>query len=172
MGRVKKTGVEKTWTSLISELLLPCHFRLLPDLEDFAIDGTVMKHGNGQLYFAWAGIQAGTSLFVAPLIDPTTVGESMLLLRRPTLPWEGVTVEGPYFFYNNSQTFMGFSGGDTWGPDYALGYMSIPSEKDPMSIDNWWFGPKEPVLYRNDEEGVYTTGHASFTLSPGNGNNK
>jgi GH43 family beta-xylosidase len=143
--------------------------RMLPDLDDFAIDGTILNHGNGQKYFVWAGIKTGTSLFIAPLINATKVGEPILKLRSPTLPWENIgtpTVEGPYFFYNNSWSFMTFSGGSTWLPTYCMGVMGIAWDKDPMKLSDWWFGPLDPILENNPSEGVYTTGHASFTLSP------
>jgi len=47
-----------------------------------------------------------------------------------------------------------------------LGLMSIPFDKDPMNPSHWNYGPNEPVFWRNDEEDVYTTGHAAFTTSP------
>ena len=45
--------------------------------------------------------------------------------------------------------------------------MSIDGDKDPMDPNNWWFGDDGPVFWRNDEENVYTTGHAAFTTSLG-----
>jgi hypothetical protein len=30
-------------------------FRLLPEEEIYAIDGTVLQYGNGELYFLWVG---------------------------------------------------------------------------------------------------------------------
>ena len=44
--------------------------------------------------------------------------------------------------------------------------MSIGPDKDPMNPTDWWFGPNEPVFWRNDDEDVYGPGHASFTTSP------
>jgi len=43
--------------------------------------------------------------------------------------------------------------------------MSIPFSEDPMDPNNW-DSVIGPVFSRNDEEDVYTTGHASFTVSP------
>ncbi|CAG7786206.1 unnamed protein product [Allacma fusca] len=143
--------------------------RMVPHLEDFAIDATVMKHGNGRMYLLWAGIKTGTSILISPLIDPVTVESSYVILRSPTAEWEQIgtpTVEGPFCFYNNSMTYLAFSVGSTWGPDYSMGLMSIPSNKDPMVPSNWWYGINGPIFSRNDDEGVYTTGHATFALSP------
>lgn len=39
---------------------------------------------------------------------------------------------------------------------------------DPMNPNNWWHNNDGCVFYRNDEENVFCTGHASFTTSPGN----
>jgi GH43 family beta-xylosidase len=44
--------------------------------------------------------------------------------------------------------------------------MSISADKDPMDPSNWNF-PDGPIFERNNEEDVYTTGHAAFTVSPG-----
>lgn len=32
---------------------------------------------------------------------------------------------------------------------------------------NWWNDFSGPVFYKNELQGVYTTGHCSFTTSPG-----
>ena len=152
------------------------NYRLMPEWDDDdAIDGTVMKHGNGKLYFVWSSIlrtspQRPRCLWIAEMIDPVTVGESKVFLRGPTSDWEthgGPTNEGPYFIYRNNVSYMVFSASSTYEPDYCLGLMSIDGDKDPMVPSNWWYGDNAPVFYRNDEESVYTTGHASFTVSNG-----
>lgn len=40
--------------------------------------------------------------------------------------------------------------------------------EDPMNPNNWWHKNDSCVFYRNDEQNVFGTGHASFTTSPGN----
>ncbi|CAG7718131.1 unnamed protein product [Allacma fusca] len=144
--------------------------RMMQDYPHRAIDGTVMQHGNGQLYFVFAGEERGPlSLFIAEMDDPVNVRRSVLYLRGPQQPWEGGkggVNEGPYFIYNRNVSYMVFSAESTWGPNYCLGLMSIPGDKDPMNPSNWWYGEDHCVFSRNDEEDVYTTGHASFTVSP------
>ena len=61
---------------------------------------------------------------------------------------------------------MVFSASSTMDPNYCLSYMSIESSKDPMDLNNWNSIPG-PIFYRDDEASVFTTGHASFTTSPG-----
>ncbi|CAG7821622.1 unnamed protein product [Allacma fusca] len=144
--------------------------RLMPDWDHGAIDGTVMKHGNGQNYFVWASnaFNRRHGLWIAELIDPVTVGESKLYLREPRSDWEiqgGAINEGAYFIYKNNVSFMIFSASSTAVPDYCLGLMSIEGDKDPMNPSFWNYGEDKPVFYRNDEDDVYTTGHASFTVS-------
>lgn len=143
--------------------------KLMSDFEP-AIDGTVMKHGNGQNYFAWASTWG---IWIARMDNATTIGASKLRLRIPvpTSPWEcdiygGCLNEGPYFIYNNNVSYLVYSASSTFLPDYALGLMSIPFDKDPMNPSNWDYGENAPVFWRNDDEDVYTTGHASFTVSP------
>lgn len=43
--------------------------------------------------------------------------------------------------------------------------MSIEAGKDPLFPGNWK-SVEGPVFERNDDENVYTTGHAAFTQSP------
>lgn len=136
----------------------------MEDWERGGIDATIFKHGNGQQYYVWV---TDGALWIARLINATTVDKSHLRLRTHTNAWECCQDEGPYFFYNNGTSYLVFSGGDTWDPNYALGYMTIMADKDPMIPSNWWFGDEKPVFYRNDEENVYGPGHCSFTYSPG-----
>ncbi|CAL8071956.1 unnamed protein product [Orchesella dallaii] len=142
--------------------------RLLPDWDFWAIDGTVMKHG-GRNYFAWSSTRTGPlSIWIAPLDNPTQVGGPIVLLRQPSQDWEcqgGCVNEGPYFIYNRDVSYMIFSASSTWDPGYCLTQMSIPFDRDPLDPQNW-DSINGPVFSRNDEEGVYTTGHAAFTVSP------
>lgn len=144
--------------------------RLLPDLDEIdAIDGTVMKH-DGSIYFVWAATRPfdRLSIFIAPMSSPTQVVEPYNLLRWPTQDWEcegGCTNEGPFFIYNKNVSYMIFSASSTGTPGYCLTYMSLESGKNPMFPGNWVSAPG-PVFQRNDEEEVYTTGHAAFTTSP------
>jgi len=144
--------------------------RLMGDFDYGAIDGTVLKHG-GKLFFAFASTAYNRplSIYISPMTDPLTIGSSRLYLRGPKNDWEthgGPTNEGPYFIYRNNVSYMIFSASSTWEPDYCLGMMSIPDHLDPMNPSNWNYGDDTPVFWRNDEEDVYTTGHASFTVSP------
>jgi len=142
--------------------------RLLPDWDYGAIDGTVLKH-NGKNYFVWSSGRTGSlSLYLAPFVNATLVARPVVLLRQPKEDWEcqgGCVNEGPYFIYNRNVSYMIFSGSSTWDPGYCLTQMSIPATRDPMDPLNW-DSVSGPVFSRNDEEGVYTTGHASFTVSP------
>ncbi|ODM89798.1 Extracellular exo-alpha-(1-_5)-L-arabinofuranosidase, partial [Orchesella cincta] len=135
---------------------------------DGGIDGTIMKH-NGKLYFLWTSGRVGRlSMYIAPMTNATYVARPIVLLRMPTEDWEcndGCLNEGAYFIYNNNVSYCVFSGSSTWDPNYSLSYISIPFDKDPLDPDNWDY-VGGPVFTRNDEEDVYNTGHAAFTVSP------
>ncbi|CAL8097556.1 unnamed protein product [Orchesella dallaii] len=136
--------------------------------DDGGIDGTIMKH-NGQLYFVWTSGRVGRlSMYIAPMVNATFVTRPIVLLRMPTEDWEcndGCLNEGAYLIYNRNVSYLVFSGSSTWDPNYSLSYISIPFEKDPMDPNNWDY-VGGPVFTRNDEEDVYNTGHAAFTVSP------
>jgi len=143
--------------------------RLLPDWNPGAIDGTVMNHDNRH-YFLWAGwaTTGHLSIYIAPMANATYVTGPVVLLREPREEWEcqgGCTNEGPFFIYNRGVSYMVFSASSTWDAGYCLSYMSVEAGKDPMMHWNWVSVPG-PVFERNDEEDVYTTGHAAFTTSP------
>jgi GH43 family beta-xylosidase len=147
--------------------------RVSPNEELYAIDGTVMQYGNGRLYFIWVGNpDAGSmGLFIAPMEDPETVLAPRILLRRPKSEWEmhGFPVnEGPFIIENEGRTFLVFSASSTFTPDYCLGIMGIDDLKDPLVPSNWWNDKDECVFRRNDAEGVFGTGHATFVKSPDN----
>lgn len=144
--------------------------RLMPDWDFAAIDGTVFNHGNGQRYFMFATWAFGPlSIYIAPMTSPTEVGEPKVEVKTPTEEWEchaGCVNEGPFFIFKNNVSICVFSVSSTWGPNYALAVMNITSDLDPMVVQNWRM-PDGPIFTRNDDEGVYTTGHAAFTVSPG-----
>jgi len=151
------------WTSEI---------RLLPEEERYGIDGTVLQYGNGELYYIWTGFSeppGSMNLFIARMESPEKVIPPRTLLRTPTMEWErhGFPVnEGPFIIQNDNRTFLVFSGSSTFTPDYCLGIQGIDGLKDPMVPSNWWNDVDHCVFQRNDEEGVWTTGHASFVRSP------
>lgn len=149
--------------------------RLSTPTEDFwAIDGTVLKYGNGQLYFIWSGwptINAGfpQNLYIAPMSDPETISGNRVLLREPRSEWETIgaaLLEGPEILQHNGRTFLIFSASGSWTADYCLGMIGIDGLKDPLVQGNWWQDVNRCVFWRNDEQNVYGTGHASFTTSP------
>jgi len=146
--------------------------RLLPEEEIYAIDGTVMQYGNGELYFIWTGfpIPPGSmNLYIARMESPTRVIPPRTLLRTPSMDWElhGYPVnEGAFIVTNAGRTFLVFSASSTFTPDHCIGIMGIDELKDPLVRTNWWNDVDECVFKRNDAESVFGTGHASFVRSP------
>jgi len=146
--------------------------RLLPEEEIYAIDGTVMQYGNGELYFIWTGFPVppgSMNLYIARMESATKVIGPRILLRTPNMDWEthGYPVnEGPFIVENAGRTFLVFSASSTFTPDYCLGIMGIDDLKDPLVPSNWWNDVNHCVFQRNDTENVFTTGHASFVRSP------
>lgn len=143
--------------------------RMIPEWDAVAIDGTIMKHGD-RLYYVWSsGVTGRGSIYIAPMVNPTAAVLPHVMIKHPTEDWECqdiCTSEGPYFIYNRNVSYLIFSASMTWNPNYCLTQMSIPFDRDPMDPNNWDH-VGGPVFTRNDEESVYTTGHAAFTTSPG-----
>jgi len=128
----------------------------------------------GRLYFIWTGFDrvpaTKMSLYILPMIDPMTVeNRPRILLRSPKSHWEmhGFPVnEGGFVIENAGRTFLIFSASSTFTPDYCLGIMGIDFGQDPLVPSNWWNDKDECVFWRNDEDSVFGTGHASFVKSP------
>ena len=102
--------------------------------------------------------------------DPETLSGPRVLIREPKSDWETIAapiLEGPQILEHNGRTFVVFSASGSWTADYCLGMMGIDDMKDPLVAGNWWNDVDRCVFWRNDEQGVYGTGHASFTTSPG-----
>ncbi|GAV01452.1 hypothetical protein RvY_12162 [Ramazzottius varieornatus] len=142
-----------------------------PRKDIWAIDGTILQHQSGKLYFIWVGGFEfdGLTTYISEMGDPlTVVPGSTILLNRATLPWEtqdGNVSEGPAVIDSGDNYYVVYSGTSTWSDNYNLGMLRINKTKDPMVIGNWYKNP-EPVFVKNVTEGVYGPGHASFTVSP------
>ena len=142
--------------------------QLLTDPQDefYAIDGTVLKLPNGELYFLWCGrpSPAGQGLYISRMANPWT-----LIGPRRYLPASGfgcsVVREGPETLQHNGKVYLIYSmcGADT--PDYKLGMLMADAHGDLLNPASWIQYPT-PVLKRVDARGVYGPGHNFFFKSP------
>ncbi|MFE6073826.1 family 43 glycosylhydrolase [Paenibacillus sp. NPDC057886] len=136
------------------------------------LDGTVLKL-DGQLYFLYAGYghfpDYGSAIYIMRMSNPYSLTGDHVLLTAPTLSWEkqgGMAInEGPVTLHRNGRVFLIFSASTTWSEDYALGMLTMNEEDDPMLTSSWTKSP-QPVFRKSTENGVYATGHNSFTTSP------
>lgn len=157
------------------------YYRIYVQEEDyFAIDGTPLQTADNKLYFIWSGWPDatlggkpfGSNMYIAPMLNATTLAGPRVLLRQPTHTWEGTVQEGPEILrspYSN-RTFIVYSAANTWDQTYCLTLLSLDDGKDPLVPSNWVQLYDEPLFYENEEQGVYGPGHASFTTSPGSYN--
>lgn len=136
------------------------------------LDGTVMTVRN-QHYFLYAGYghfpEYGSAIYIARMVNPWTLTGEHNLLTAPTLSWEkqgGMAInEGPVTLHRNGRIFLVYSASTTWSEDYALGMLTMDENADPMDPSSW-HKSMEPVFRKSIENGVYATGHNSFTKSP------
>ncbi|WP_145948402.1 MULTISPECIES: glycoside hydrolase family 43 protein [Paenibacillus] len=136
------------------------------------LDGTVMSLRN-ELYFLYAGYgnfpDYGSAIYIAQMANPWTLTGEHHLLTAPTLPWEkqgGMAInEGPVTLHRNGRIFLVYSASTTWSEDYALGMLTMNEDADPLDPSSWQKS-MQPVFRKSVENGVYATGHNSFTKSP------
>lgn len=152
--------------------------------DQFAIDGTYFLH-NGEIYHIYSCWEQKYSAWPANLCithmsDPWTVDTALSdrrIISVPNEPWERVpygrpdtrlaTNEGPQQLINptTGQNFVVYSAARVNTPFYCLGMLELVGN-DPRQYQSWRKHREGCVFHQNTVEGVYGTGHASFTTSP------
>src|SRR5687768_7956307 len=109
------------------------HRMVVPGQDYWAIDATVLRYGNGQLYLLWSGwpeLDSGfpQNLYIAPMSDPETISGPRVLIREPVSTWETIAapiIEGPQIIQHMNRTFVIYSASGSWTADYCLGMIGI-----------------------------------------------
>lgn len=137
--------------------------------ESFALDATTFEH-KGVRYLAWAqndpNLGPGTSIYLAPMIDPLTIKGDQIRISRPVLDWEIIghrVNEGAAVLKRNGKIFMTFSASAT-DHNYCMGLLTIDENADLLDPNNWRKTP-HPVFRTNESAGQYGPGHNSFTIA-------
>jgi GH43 family beta-xylosidase len=134
-----------------------------PKDEYYAIDGSVIRKGNGELYFVWAG-HPGHRLFISRMANPWTTTGARTLIPADGFGCDEVR-EGPFALRRNGRIFLTYSACDTGKPDYKLGMVVAQETSDLLDAKSWVQDPT-PIFQRSDANGVYGPGHHSFFQSP------
>jgi GH43 family beta-xylosidase len=140
----------------------------------WAIDMTVLEHA-GKRYAIWSGWDApGTDrqfLYIAPMKNPTTLsGPRVRICSNADYPWERTESgpkgrglnEGPEIVKRGDRTFLLYSCGASWLPNYKLGLLELTGS-DPLLPQAWRKHP-EPVFQGTAE--TFGVGHSCFVPSP------
>ncbi|MCU1275235.1 MAG: hypothetical protein JWO48_2666, partial [Bryobacterales bacterium] len=135
----------------------------------WSIDGTVAQFPGDRLYFIWSGWEGSENtsqnLYIAPMIDPCTLGPDRTCISRPMLAWERhgypLINEGPEALWHDDQLFIIYSASGAWTDDYCLGQLRWTGG-DPMKSESW-VKRCDPVLSRTAD--VQGPGHCCFVKS-------
>lgn len=155
--------------------------KLITPGDKWSIDGTVYEH-QGKLYLLWSGWEGGVNgqqnIYIAPMLNPWTVGEQRSKISSPELEWEThgdlsnpndvphVNVnEGPQLLSHKDKLFLIYSASGCWTDFYALGMLTASNQSDLMDPASWTKS-SQPVFKQSPENGVYAPGHNSFFISP------
>ena len=135
------------------------------------LDGTVFEHG-GQRYFVYSAYVGPQSvLAIAPMQNPWTLQAGKeITIAKPTLDWEKgggrQIMEGPEFLSGKKgQLFLVYSASACWDDNYSLGMLTARKGSDLLKPESWAKAP-QPVFHPSTANGVWGTGHNSFTKSP------
>lgn len=139
-------------------------------LETFALDATTFAH-RGIRYLAWAqhdpSFGGNTSLFLAPLADPTRLAGPAVCLSNPELPWEtgGFKVnEGPAALIRHGRVHLAYSASAT-DARYCIGMLTADADSNLLDPASWRKSPV-PVLATNETIQIFGPGHNCFTTLP------
>ncbi|WP_375436112.1 family 43 glycosylhydrolase [uncultured Hymenobacter sp.] len=135
------------------------------------LDGSVFEHG-GQRYFLYSAYVGPQSvLAIAPMDNPWTLRAGKeVVLAQPTYAWEKgggrQILEGPEFLPGRKgQLNIVYSASACWDDNYALGMLTAAEGSDLLRPESWRKAP-QPVFRPSAQNGVWGTGHNSFTKSP------
>lgn len=151
-------------------------FAGFPDSAMNAIDPTVYRHSDGNIYMCYSAEKNGLRIHIRRMKDPISFAEPCgRLICEAEYDWEKVPpyvgnstiVEGSFFVTSpdKKRLFIIYSANGCWSDYYSLGVLECVGKDilDPKS----WAKAERPVFVKGN--GTYGPGHASFFTAP-NGN--
>ncbi|KLU91065.1 alpha-N-arabinofuranosidase 2 [Magnaporthiopsis poae ATCC 64411] len=141
------------------------------DFDTFSLDATTFEVG-GTRYLCWAQADpryengGGTSLFLAPMIDPVTVQKGAAVISRPDQPFERIghlVNEGAYAMERGGKVYITYSASAT-DANYAMGLLTADAKADLMNPKSWTKA-KQPIFKSDANTKNFGPGHSSFTVS-------
>ncbi|KAL8364527.1 hypothetical protein RB595_003689 [Gaeumannomyces hyphopodioides] len=163
------------------------NFTLKPEInsfDQFAIDGTYFRYKDQlyHIYSCWEHAYSAwpANLCITHMSNPWTVDSNLTdrrIISVPDQAWEKTPYgrpdirlasnEGPQQLVNpkTGQNFVVYSAARVNTPYYCLGMLELVGN-DPMEHSSWRKHTQGCLFHLNTAEGVYGTGHASFTTSP------
>lgn len=143
--------------------------QVVSNIDKFSLDATSFEH-KGQRYMIWTDRASetiiNTGLFIAKMVNPTTLDVKQVVISQPTYPWEikGHRVnEGPAVLIRNGKVFVAFSASAT-DANYCIGLLWADENADLLDPTSWNKLP-EPVFYTNEAVKRFGPGHNSFTVA-------
>ena len=143
--------------------------QVVSNVDRFSLDATSFEL-NGQRYMIWTDRAStavvNTGLFIAKMVDPTTLDKKQVVISQPEYPWEvrGHRVnEGPAVLIRNGKVFVSFSASAT-DANYSIGLLWADVNADLLDPASWNKLP-EPVFYTNEALKRFGPGHNSFTVA-------
>ncbi|MBD2769920.1 glycoside hydrolase family 43 protein [Hymenobacter sp. BT664] len=132
----------------------------------WAIDGSVLRTDNGELYFIWSGWEGLTNtsqnIYIARMRDPVTIASDRVCISRPEYDWEKQGYphvnEGPQALARHGRLFIIYSASGSWTDDYCLGQLTYLGG-DVLDSASW---RKEPAPVFSKTATIFGPGHASF----------
>jgi GH43 family beta-xylosidase len=161
LSNTSANPLEGEWTEL---------GQLKTQFESFALDATTFQHG-GTRYLVWAQhnpqLENNTSLYIAPMDTPSSIGGPQVEISVPELEWEQRLYkvnEGPAVLKRNGRIFISYSASGT-NHHYCMGLLTAEEDADLLDPASWKKSP-EPVFCTDEPNNIFGPGHNSFTTLP------
>ncbi len=136
--------------------------------ESFSLDSTTVVYA-GKRYFIWAqrdfAVPGNSNLYIAEMKNALELKLPAVRLSVPEYDWEcqGFLVnEGPACLIHQGRLFLTYSASAT-DERYAMGMLTLKAGGDPLRAEDWDKSPL-PVMVTEAQNGLYGTGHNSFTV--------
>jgi GH43 family beta-xylosidase len=124
------------------------------DLDDrWGIDGTVLRHPRGEMYFLWSGeapeVPGQQNLYIAPMHNPWTLTGRGVCISTPELAWERLgpapVNEGPAPLVRGDRIHVIYAASHSLTDDYCLGRLTLRKDADPLDPEAWQKAPRRSL---------------------------
>lgn len=137
-----------------------------PVFDYTAIDGNFLVEDDGTVYFYYAKVNNGNTVWGCKLdtttMKPVAGTEVQLIAPSSSIAWENSSIaEGPEMLKHNGKYYLMYTCQGYTNPNYAVGVATSDAPLGTFTRQS-----NNPVLKGSTSDGIVGTGHNCYTTSP------